>query len=56
MQDSLSYRQRACDIANALWGVGMSCEVNECAMDMDLDLDGEAVENLDQSGVQGDQP
>ena len=56
LQDSLSYRQRACDIANALWGVGMSCEVNECAMDMDVNLDGEAVENLDQSGEQGDQP
>ena len=56
LQDSLSYRQRACDIANAAWGVGMVCEIGENALSLDTDMDGNAFENLDQSGVQGDQP
>lgn len=56
LQDSLSYRQRMCDIANAAWGVGMSCEIGENALSVDTNMDGEAFENLDQSGVQGDQP
>lgn len=56
LQDSLSYRQRSCDIANAIWGVGMACEVGENALSLDTDIDGNAFENLDQSGVPGDQP
>lgn len=56
LQDSLSYRQRSCDIANAIWGVGMACEVGENALSLDTDMDGNAFENLDQSGVPGDQP
>lgn len=56
LQDSLSYRQRACDIANAVWGVGMACEIGENALSLDTDMDGQAFENLDQSGIPGDQP
>ena len=56
LQDSLSYRQRSCDIANAIWGIGMACEVGENALSLDTDMDGNAFENLDQSGVPGDQP
>lgn len=56
LQDSLSYRQRSCDIANAIWGVGMACEVGENVLSLDTDMDGNAFENLDQSGVPGDQP
>lgn len=56
LQDSLSYRQRSCDIANAAWGVGMACEIGENALSLDTDMDGNAFENLDQSGVPGDQP
>ena len=56
LQDSLSYRQRSCDIANAAWGVGMVCEIGENALSLDTDMDGNAFENLDQSGVPGDQP
>lgn len=56
LQDGLSYRQKACDIANILWGVGMSCEISEVASGMDLNMDGLTANNLDQSGVQGDQP
>lgn len=40
LQDSLTLRQRACDIINAVWGVGMSCELTETASGMDLNMDG----------------
>ena len=56
LQDGLSIRQRACDIANAIWGAGMSCEISEQAAGMDLNMDGLTGNNNDQSGVQGDQP
>ena len=52
LQDSLSHRQRACDIANALWGIGMSCELSEVAAGMDLNMDGLTANNMDQSGGQ----
>lgn len=55
LQDSLSYRQNACDIANALWGVGMSCEITEVAAGMDLNMDGLTANNNDQSGIHGEQ-
>lgn len=56
LQDSLSLRQKACDIANAVWGIGMSCEISENAASMDLDMDGLAANNNDESGIPGDQP
>ena len=56
LQDSLSWRQKACDIANAVWGIGMSCEISENAASMDLDMDGLAANNNDESGIPGDQP
>lgn len=56
LQDCLSYRQRSCDIANAAWGVGMTCKIGENALSLDTDMDGNAFENLDQSGIPGDQP
>ena len=34
----------------------MSCEIGENALSVDTNMDGEAFESLDQSGVQGDQP
>ena len=55
LQDSLSYRQNACDIINAVWGVGMSCEITEVAAGMDLNMDGLTGNNNDQSGVHGEQ-
>lgn len=56
LQDSLSNRQHACDIANALWGIGMSCEISEQASGMDLNMDGFTGNNQDQSGIHGEQP
>ena len=56
LQDSLSWRQKACDIANAVWGIGMSCEISENAASMDLNMDGLAADEHDESGIQGDQP
>ena len=55
LQDSLSYRQNACDIINAVWGVGMSCEITEVAAGMDLNMDGLTGNNNDQSGIHGEQ-
>lgn len=56
LQDSLLWRQKACDIANAVWGIGMSCEISENAASVDLNMDGLAADNNDESGIQGDQP
>lgn len=56
LQDSLAYRQKACDIANAIWGLGMTCEISEVASGMDLNMDGLTANNEDQTGMQGDQP
>lgn len=51
LQDGLASRQRSCDIANAIWGLGMSCHVAEAAADYDANLDGLIAEDLDQSGT-----
>lgn len=56
LQDSLSIRQHACDIINAVWGIGISCEITETAAGMDLNMDGMTADNLDQTGIEGDQP
>lgn len=56
LDDGLMIRQHMCDIANAIWGIGMSCEISESALMMDKNKDGMAVDNQDMSGVQGEQP
>lgn len=56
LQDSLTIRQHACDIINAVWGVGISCEITETASGMDLNMDGFTGNNQDQAGVPGEQP
>lgn len=58
LQDSLSCRQFACDIINAVWGVGVSCELTETAAGMDLNNDGLAAtdensEDYEDSGFSG---
>lgn len=55
LQDSLSNFQLACDIANAVWGIGMSCEISEVSSGMDLNMDGFTGDNQDQSGIPGEQ-
>lgn len=53
--DGLTWRQRACDIATALWGTGMSYELSETATGVDLNFDGVVGDDRDQSGIPGDQ-
>lgn len=57
MSDGLTIRQRFCDICNAIWGIGMSCEVNEIIVGADTNGDGILDNDVDQSGnMQGEQP
>lgn len=54
--DRLLQRQKSCDIANAIWGIGESYEAAEQSIQADMDMDGDTLEGNDQSGVPGDQP
>lgn len=56
LDDGLMIRQHMCDVANAIWGIGISCEISETALGMDRDGDMEASDEQDQSGVPGEQP
>ena len=53
--DGLQWRQRACDIATALWGTGMSYELSETSIQMDMNGDGYIGDDRDQAGMPGDQ-
>ena len=54
--DGLHWRQRACDIATSLWGIGMRYELSETSIGMDFNGDGYISDEKDQSGIPGDQP
>ena len=57
LQDGLTLRQNFCDIVNAIWGLGIWCEVSETATGMDYNMDGEVQNDKDQSGqLDGEQP
>ena len=57
LNDGLSCRQNFCDIVNALTMLGVSCEIGEAVLSVDMNLDGMAVNDQDQSGsVPGAQP
>ena len=57
LQDGLTLRQNFCDIVNAIWGLGIWCEVSETATGMDYNMDGEIQNDRDQSGTMaGEQP
>lgn len=57
LTDGLSIRQRVCDIANFVWGVGMFCEASETALGADTNGDGFSTDDKDQSGsFAGDNP
>lgn len=45
LQDRLSQRQRACDLINSLFGLGIWCDISEQALGVDIDEDGETYEN-----------
>lgn len=56
LQDSLSIRQRFCDIVNSIWGLGIWCDVSETVSGTDKNMDGELSDQKDQSGAnEGDQ-
>lgn len=56
-QDGLSIRQNFCDIVNSRWGVGIWCEPNEQAANIDMNGDGMMMDEQDQSGsAPGQQP
>ena len=56
LDDGLMIRQHMCDVANALWGIGMSCEISETALSADMNGDMLSVDNQDQTGIPGQQP
>lgn len=45
LQDRLQNRQDFCDVVNSIWGLGIWCEINETALGIDRDMDGEISEN-----------
>lgn len=56
MQDGLNLRQNFCNSVNAIWGLGIWCEVSETVINMDTDGDGQAIDYKEQSGVPNEQP
>lgn len=55
--DGLLIRQHFCDIVNSIWGLGIWCEAGETVTGADMDGDGMAIDEEDQSGTQeGEQP
>lgn len=56
LDDGLMIRQHMCDIANAIWGVGMSVEISESALGVDMNGDMVAADDQDMSGIPGEQP
>lgn len=53
LNDGLSIRQYFCDTVNALTGLGISCEIGEAVLAVDMNMDGQAVNDNDQSGMMG---
>ena len=55
MSDKLKIRQRACSIANSVWGLGISCMPSEEVINADLDGDGlAATEDYDDTAEVGE--
>ena len=56
LNDGLSIRQYFCDVVNSITGLGISCEVSEEVLGADMNMDGVAINDNDQSGtMQGEQ-
>lgn len=45
MADRIYQRQRFCDIVNSMFGLGISVEASETALDVDMDMDGDTYED-----------
>lgn len=57
LNDCVSQRQLFCDIVNSVWWfLDLACESSEAAVGIDKNMDGEIMQEQDQSGVPGDQP
>ena len=57
LNDGLAIRQYFCDTVNSITGLGISCEISESVINADLNLDGVAVDEIDQTGLAtGEQP
>lgn len=57
LNDGLSIRQYFTDTVNALTGLGISCEIGEAVLGADMNMDGMAVNDNDQTGTMtGQQP
>ena len=57
LNDGLSIRQNFSDIVNSLTGLGFSCEIGESVLGADMNMDGLAYDDKDQSGMMaGEQP
>lgn len=55
--DGLAIRQHFCDIVNSIWDLGIWCEAGEAVTGLDMDGDGMAMDEQDQSGMMaGEQP
>lgn len=55
-QDGLTLRQKFCDVVNSIWGLGIWCEPSETVLAADINGDGIAADEQDQSGVPSEQP
>ena len=61
-QDGLKQRQDFCDMVNAIWDLGISCNASETVTNSDMNFDGETVDNNDtqepdgqmQEGIEND--
>jgi hypothetical protein len=54
--DGLLLRQKFCDAVNAIWGLGIWCMPSDNVDGVDRNHDGDTLDEVDQSGVPGDQP
>ena len=55
--NGLAERQKACDIINSIWGLGIWCEASEAVTGVDFNGDGVVLDEQDQSGMnEGEQP
>ena len=53
LQDSLTYRQRFCDIVNSVFKLGIWVEPSECVLGIDRNQNGMIADTEDQSGTTG---
>ena len=55
LQDGLAIRQNFCDIVNAVYGLGIYCEISDSSIGSDSNMDGKTSDEQDQTGSQSGQ-